>query len=434
MSHLGAASMARRRPSFGTYARRRWRAVGAVVVLLLGALLVLAITDRGHDPVWQAHTGEVDQLDLAPDAAVVYALVREGGNLSALEARAGDDGRLLWESPITAPRARLRAAPDGVVLATDFPTPFLTRFGSDGSIRSQVPFEGSPHALDVDGEHAALALLAPENPVLVFEGDRLVRRVTSEGLVGALDLESGRLAVGLATGEVRLFATNGSVLYDATFPMDVRSLRLSTDGGLLAVGGAALEPGGDQGLVAIVDLSSPTPERWRTATRSAIGLIEMDRAGVVVVAVEDRPLAASAHAFEGATGLPLWGHEVGGNVFRDDAGAFGSLAVAPDGRAVAYATLRGQLQVVDAEDGELRWAYGAKGAPIVEFADAQPDVFVAAGRLSGSRLYEETFLFSLQGEPAAEDASVLAAAASAAALVLAASLLGIGYWRARRST
>lgn len=434
MSRLGDASMARRRPSFGTYARRRWRALGAVVVLLLGAVLVLAVTDRGHDPRWHAQTGEVDQLDVAPDGSVVYALVREGGNLSALQARAGDDGRLLWESPVTAPRARLRAAPDGVVLATDFPSPFLTRFGADGSLRFQVAFEGNPHALDVDGATTALALLAPGNPILLFEGERLVRRESSPGTVGAIDLENGRVAVGTSTGAVWIQALDGTRLFEASFPMDVRSLRLSTDGGLVALGGAAQEPGGDQGLVAIVDLSDGTPERWRATTASAIGLVEMDRAGVVVVAVEDRPLAANARAYEGATGATLWVREVGGNVFRDDAGAFGSLAVAPDARAVAYATLRGQIQLVRATDGEPRWSYGTRGAPILEFADGEPDVLVAAGRLSASRLYETTFSFSLMDEPPIADARLMAFVAVVAALALAASLLGFGYWRARRST
>lgn len=407
--------------------------MGAVVVLLLGALLVLAITDRGHDPVWQAQSGEVDQLDIAPDASVVYLLVRDHGNLSALEARSGEDGRLLWESPIAAPRARLRAADDGVVLATDFPAPFLTRFGADGSVRFQLPFEGNPHALDVDGQHVALSLQAPDHPVLVLEGDRLVRVDPHLSLVGALDLESGRLATGSATGDVVLRAADGTVLYNTSLPMDVRSLRLSTDGGLMTLGGASLAPSGKQGLVVTIDVTSPTPERWRTPTDSAIGLVEMDRAGVLVVAVEDRPLAASAHAYEGATGLPLWGREVGGNVFRDDAGAYGSLAVSPDGAAVAFATLRGQIQVVAADDGEPLWSFGTKGATIVDFADGAPETFVAAGRLTGGRLYETTFLFSLRDEPTTSDATIIAAVTIAGGIALAVALVGVGYWRARRS-
>lgn len=96
--------MSRRRPTLASYVRRRWRAIGAVVVLLLGSLLVLAVTDRGHDPLWVAQTDEVDHAAIAPDASAVYALTRTDGNITGLHAYRGE----MWS------RSKVRTLSDGV--------------------------------------------------------------------------------------------------------------------------------------------------------------------------------------------------------------------------------------------------------------------------------------------------------------------------------
>lgn len=429
-----ARAMSRRRVTLRAYVRRRWRPVGAIVVLLLGALLVLAITDRGHDPTWEARAavGTYDQVDVSPDGNVVYALLEEGGNITRLEARAATDGALLWESRVQATRALLRAGPDGVAVATDFPLAFLTYYGADSSIRLNVPLEGNPRALEVDGDTVAIALNAPANPILVFRDGGLERVQVSASRVNTLDAHGGRLLVGTASGDVMLYAANGTSVYNLTLPASVRSARLSVDGGSFVVGGQSLAPGDLTGLAAFVDLAADEPLRWAQPFGSSIGLVDVDRAGVAVLLVEESPGRALVHLHEGNDGARRWTRTLPGTLARDDAGAFGAAALAPDGRSVALATLEG-ARLLSAENGEERWAFRASGGSVVVFPDDDPESLAMNARPLPSRGHETLLLFDTRSEPAIQRADVLAVGLVSLAALTLALVIGIGFHRARRS-
>lgn len=426
-------AMARRRPTFPAYARRRWRFLGLVLVLLSGSLLVLAITDRGHDPLWTARGAGIEAVDVAPDGSVVYTLVSEEANISRLEARSGRDGDLLWESPFNATRALLRAGPDGVAVATDFPLAFLTVFRDDGSVSFQVPLEGNPRAMAIEGRRLALALQAPGNPVLVFEDGRLNRTHVLDSFVNTLDLRAGRLAVGTGAGQVKLFADNGTELFNASLPAAVRSLRLSGDGATLAAGGFSLAPGNLGGHVAFFDATRADPLVWTAETAVGIGLVDLDRAGVEIMAVEESPPSSTVLLFDTATGVRRFAYRVDGNIARDDAGAFGGAALSPDGRTLVVATLRGGVDAYTVPDGEPRWSYGSQGSSILVFAAAENDLLVANGRLVKTGGLDTLFLFSTEREPLLGSATLLAVGLVGLALAVGVLVLSVGYWRVRRS-
>lgn len=426
--------MSRRRPTLSAYVRRRWRAVGAVVVLLLGSLLVLAVTDRGHDPVWRVTSDAFDQLDVAPDGGVVYALIRDGDRISRLEARSGADGALLWQSRVNATRALLRATADGVVVATDFPLAFLTYYEDEGGIRAQHPLEGNPRALAVDGTRFALALQAPTNPVLLFDGGVLLRAHELPSFVNALDYHAGRVAVGTGSGHVVVFAPDASVAFNASYPISVRSVRLAADASALALGGYSLVPGDLTGLVAFIDLASSPPEQWSASTASGVGLIGLDEGGLTVLAVQESPPRARLSLFEGGTSRLVWQRDLEASVARDDAGAFGGVALSPDGRFVAASTLRGALVLLDAKTGATRWTFSGAGATTLTFAREDPALLVANERLLQSRPYESLVAYSATQEPFVDRAGVVAAALVVLAGVTLTLLIGVGYWRARRAS
>lgn len=423
--------MSRRRPTLPAYVRRRWRVVGAIVVLLLGALLVLAITDRGHGPLWEARAEELDQVALAPDASAAYALVRDGGNITRLVAFRGSDGALLWEGPLFAPRALLAAGPAGAAVATDFPRAFLTAYGADGSIRLQVPLEGNPIAMAIEGDHLALALNAPRNPVLLYQGEHLARVFHHASPVRALDLEGGLLAIGGLQGEVIVHGMDGTTIANATLPISPRSVRLAHDATALVVGGYGLTPSDPQGHVAFLELGADPLVRWQQPTPVGVGIVDLDAAGLLTLAVEESPPSATLHVYDGATGATLWTRDVGGSVARDDAGVTGAASLAPDAARVAVAPQQGALLVLDAHTGEERWTYRVAGAALVAFAEDEPQRVAIAARLTANRPYDTLMMFDASDEPVTQRAGVMAVALVAAAATTLALTIGIGFRRAR---
>lgn len=407
--------------------------VGFLLVLLAGSLLVLAITDRGHDPQWVARPGIVDTLDVAPDGSVVYALVRAGENATRLEARRGDDGSLLWESTLSSPRALLSATRAGVVVATDFPRAFLTGYGADGSIRYQAPLEGNPRAIASESGRVVVALQAPGNPVVVYEAGTPARTHRFNTFVNAIDLRAGRIAAGTGDGQVTLLDTHGEVLLNASLPLSVRSLRLSADGVAVIVGGFSLTPGDLSGLVAFLDATEEAPVRWIQRTPVGVGLVDMDRAGVHALAVGESPPQDTLYVYAGATGDVVWSRRLDGNVARDDAGSLGGASMAPDGRAVAAATLRSGVHVYEVPGGEERWSYGSEGSTLVSFARDDPRRMAANARLLQNGPFDALLAFRAGAGPRVENAAVVAVALVAADLAVIALVLGVGYWRVRRS-
>lgn len=426
--------MARRRPSFRTYVRRRWRAVGLLLVLFAGSLLVLLVTDRGHDPLWEARSGPVDQAAVSPDGSAVYSLVRTNGNITRLEAREGASGRLLWQSSLNATRALMRAADDGVAVANDFPFAFLTYYASDGSIRFQLALEGNPRAMAAEGGRLALALQAPGNPVLVYEAGKLVRTHRFGTFVDAIDLRSGILAAGTGDGEVGVWLPNGTRVLNLSFPFTVKSLHLSRDGTALALGGFSLTPGNLSGAVAFVDLAAGAPLRWTYPTALGVSYVAIDDAGVYAMAVEDTPPRYHVRVFDTATGTARWTHEVPGYVAADDAGATGGAALAPDGSLAVVGTLDGGMRAANVADGSPAWEFSGDGTTQVLFARDRPDLLVANGRLTPNGPLEGTVLFSTRVEPFLGRLPAMTATIAALTLGAGAVVVGGGYWLVRRST
>lgn len=424
--------MSRRRLTLAAYIRRRWRAIGAVVVLFLGALLVVAVTDRGHDPLWVAQVEEVDHAAIAPDASAVYVLTRTEGSITGLAAFRGEDGAPLWQGELNATRALLAAGPTGVAVATDFPAASLTFYNVGGTIRWRVPLEGNPVALRIDGERIALALNAPSNPVLLFDGDLLIRIYHLPSPVRALDLQTGLLATGGLSGEVIVTGLDHEEVLNATLPMSVRSLRLAHDGTGLVVGGVGLTPSDPRGHVAFLDIGAEPVVRWQAETPVGVGLVDTDAAGLFALAVEEAPPSSTLHVYDGATGATRWARLIEGSVSRDDSGSLGGAAISPDGEVVAVATLRGALHLFTTEEGDERWSYEARGALVVSFAEDEPRRMLVASRLLQNRPIDSLLLFSPTAEPLGQRAGLLAATLGASAVVALALLIGVGLWRARR--
>lgn len=425
--------MSRRRPSFRAYVRRRWRAVGLILVLLAGSLLVLAVTDRGHDPVWEARGVLVEQAVPSPDGRAVYVLVRDGASIVRLEARDGATGAVVWESPMSATSALLRAGDEGVAVATDFPYAFLTYYGRDGTPRFQYALEGNPRAMAVEGDRIALALNAATNPILVAEGGAIARTYNHSSIVNTLDLRSGRLAVGTASGQLVVRAADGSPLLNVSLTMNVRSLRLDASGDVLVAGGQTLGVGALSGSVALLDVDAPQPLRWSQTTGATVGLVDVDAAGTVALAVEDTPPRHILRAYDAASGSTRWTAPIDGIVSRDDAGAFGGAALSPDGCYAVVSTLRGPVVALDAANGRAAWSYGASGTTFVAFARGSGDRFVATTRLVQNGPYDALLLFSAAAEPTLGRLPTLAALVTVIVAVAGATALGVGYWRLRRS-
>jgi outer membrane protein assembly factor BamB len=417
--------------------RRRWRALGLVLVLLAGSLLVLVVTDRGHDPLWSARAapagGAIDQAVVGPHGSVVYALVRENGNITSLEARSGASGALLWASPMSATRALLAASTGTVAVATDFPRAFLTIYGDDGSPRFQTALEGNPRALEADGSTVALALQAPGNPVFLFQDAQLARTLHYARSVDSLDLRAGRLAVGTGDGELQVVATNGTELLNVTLATSVRSVRLDADASSVVVGGAALAPGDLSGTLAMLDVDAVSPMRWSHATSAAVSLVEIDDAGLLVLAVQDTLPLHSIAVYDGGTGALRWTRPADGNVAVDDAGDHAGASLSPDGARVVVATLRGAVTSYVATTGRPEWSFQSEGSSVVAFARAAPDRLLADGSLTPNGPYDSLFLFSATQEPLRGRLLDMAVLLVLLAVIVASAVLGIGYWRVRRS-
>lgn len=427
--------MSRRRLTLAAYVRRRWRYVGAIVVLLLGALLVLAMTDRGHDPVWEAGPRQIGAVAVSPDASAVYALARDGNAITSLVAHSGEDGSQLWEGQLNATSAVLAAGPAGAAVANDFPAAFLTVYGADGSIKWLFALEGSPIAVIVEDDHVALALNAPSSghPVLLFQGEHLVRTLRHPSPVQAVDMAGGLVAAAGRDGDLVVHDREGREVANLSLGFSPESIRLAKDGTAVVVGGRGSSPADTRGQVAFIDLGPEPRLRWQQATPVDVGLVDVDAAALRVLAIEESPPSATVHVYDGATGATLWARLVSGSVPHDDAGVQGAAALSPDASRVAVGTIGGSVRLFDAATGKEIWDYRAAGASRVMFPDDEPQRVVVGGRLLASRPYDSLMVFSVSGEPLAQRAVVLASVMVGLGVAALAGLIGIGFWRAKKT-
>lgn len=427
--------MARRRPTLRTYLRRRWRTVGLLVVLLLGALLILGITDRGHDPQWEVRAGYVEQLEVAPSGDIVYVLARADPNapITRLEAHAGEGGALLWKTDLNATRALIAVADDGVALATDFPRAFLTSFDTAGRPRYHVPLEGAPRALAADVGRVAVALdTAGGGQVQVVEVGATSRTHRFDSIVKSIDLRAGHLAAGTSSGSLALFAPNGTLLHETRLDLDIVSLRLAADARVLIAGGYARNESAFSGGVAFVDFTDHPLVEWTQRTAVGVGVVDIDARGELAIAVEESSDRHVLHAYDTGRAVELWGKRLAGIVARDNFG-HGGAAIAPDGSTVIVGTLRGGIRAFDGQSGSARWFYNSEGTTNVGFTQGSPVLVVANARLVPNGPLEGVLLFSTEAEPITAQVGVLAAVFAVTAAVVAVLVLGIGYWRLRRT-
>ena len=427
--------MPRRRPTLRAYLRRRWRTMGFLVVLFLGALLILAITDRGHDPLWQGRISFVEQLSISPDGAVVYALGQadQAGPITHLEARSGRDGATLWRTDLNETAALIAADDGGVALATDFPRAFAIYYDEQGRPRSHTALEGTPRALSLEQGVIAVALRASGggDQVLVIEDGLVVRSHRFAGIVNALDLRAEHLVVGTSVGELALFAPNGTQLHNEPLALDIRSVRLSANAQALIVGGYDQGATSLSGGVAFLDFSDEPLVEWTQRTSAGVGLVDISADGTRAIAVEEAGARHRLHAYDTAAVRETWGKLLSGIVARDDAG-HGGAAISPDGATVIVGTQLGVLRAFDGGDGRLLWTYGSEGTTSVAFRQTYPSQFVANARLAPNGPLESILLFSPTAEPIASTVTGLAAFLGIGIAVGGVVILGVGYWRLRR--
>lgn len=429
--------MSRRRPTLRHYLRRRWRTAGFLVVLFLGALLLLAVTDRGHDPLWEVRAPLVHQFALSPAGDIVYVLVKddENGPIVRLEARDGRTGGILWKTEMDETRALIAADDEGVALATDFPEALATFYDTDGSLRWQKAIEGgSPRALVTEDARVAIALQASagEDQVIVVEDGRIVRAPSFDGFVNALDLRAGHLAVGTSAGELVLFEPRGRLLHTARLDLDILSVRLAGNAQTLMAGGYARGDTNSSGGVAFVDFSVKDVVQWTQETAAGIGLVDISADGSRAIAIEESGARHSLHAYATRDANETWAKLLAGIVGRDAAG-HGGAAISPAGDTVVVGTLKEGLRVFDGETGDALWTYDSDGTTLVAFRQALPPQFVANARLVQNGPLEALLLFSPAREPVS---ATFAAGAVVAGMVIVGAgliLLGVGYWRWRTS-
>ena len=427
--------MSRRRPTLRAYLRRRWRTMGFLVVLFLGALLILAITDRGHDPLWQGRITSVEQLGISPDGSVVYALgqAEQAGPITHLEARSGRDGGTLWRTDLNESRALIAADSGGVALATDFPRAFAVYYDEHGRPRFHTALEGIPRALAVEQGVMAVALQGAGggDQVLLIEAGQVVRSHRFAGIVNALDLRAEHLAVGTSLGELALFAPNGTQLHNEPLALDIRSLRLSANAQALIVGGYDQGATSLAGGVAFLDFGDEPLVEWTQRTGAGVGLVDINADGTRAIAIEEAGARHRLHAYDTMGVREMWGKRLSGIVARDDAG-HGGAAISPDGATVIVGTQLGVLRAFGGNDGRLLWTYDSEGTTTVAFRQTNPSQFVANARLVPNGPLEAILLFSPSAEPVASTVTGLAAFVGIGLAIGGVIILGAGYWRLRR--
>lgn len=405
------------------------------MVLFLGALLVLVITDRGHDPLWEVREPFVEQLALAPDGSELYVLVRDDANgpIVRLESRAGEDGRLLWKTDMNDSRALIAADDEGVAVATDFPRAFAVYYGADGRPRYHVALQGSPRALAVEQGRIAVSLQATESTdeVLVVREGRVERVHAFRGYVNAIDLRAQRLGVGTSEGVLTLFDPEGDVLHSTNLTLDVLTIRLAADAHAMIAGGFDMGNAAGGG-VAFVDFSDEPLVEWTQRTAFGVGLVDVSADGSRAIAIEESSPRPHLHVYETHETRESWGKLLAGFVAIDETGR-GGAAISPDGRTVVVGTVDGGVRAFDGRDGDQRWTFESEGTTFVGFGHTSPPFFITNARLVPNGPLEAVLLFDPASEPLSSRISTLAAGVGILLAAGGATILGVGYWRLRRT-
>lgn len=428
--------MARRRGmTFRAYARRRWRAVGLTVVAMVATVLLLALLDRGHEPLWREAPGDVALVAASPDGRIVLAAREHDGRLVGVEGYDARSGHRLWARDVnlSAP-ATVAAGAGWFALATPFPEARLVAYHAIGGNVLHDEFLGAePRGVAADGDRLALALRS--GLILVYDGFQLVREHRTPPLVSAIDAAGGRIAAATAQGNLLVLSDEG-VLVNATRPVQVQSVRLSADGTRLVLGGRTLAEGDLSGALEYFDLTARTAAvpAWSTTLRARASFTALSDDGRYVAAVQETATRYTIAYWDAVAGAqPRWAVQVDGAIYRGNAGATGGAALSPSGRYVVFAPdLGGDVQVVDGWNNAFRWSYRAEGATSVAFVGSG-ERFASNARLVPNQGYDALLLFDVEREPLyARFPSFALALAALEGLVGAAGLAGAYAWYRRQ--
>lgn len=429
--------MARRRAlSFPRYARKRWRLLGLTVVAILGTVLVAALTDEGHEPLWRSAVGDIQTLAISPDGSTAFAATRERNRITRLHAFDVATGDALWGDDVFLSEPATVAAGDGwFAIATPVPGARIGVYGARNGTELLSDFlDAEPRATAADGDRLAVALRT--GIVHVLDDVRPSFSLVAPPGVSAFDAQGGRLAVGTTDGALVVWEGAREIV-NVTRPFQIQSLRLSGDGTHLYAGGRAKGDATLAGVVELFDLTrAPVDEpAWRVELASRASFVEMDVAGSLALAVEETAPRYTLRAWDVATGAPLWAREIDGAIKRDDSGRVGGVALSADGRFVAAAPdLGGAILLFDAATGAELWTFEAEGAGAIAFPQrAGGNRFVAAARLTPGTSHDTLVGFDSEREPLSSDFPRLTSILVALELALCGAALGIGYWWYRRS-
>jgi hypothetical protein len=430
--------MARRRGlNFRTYARRRWRTTGLVLLAMAGTLLYQAVTDKGHEPLWTRRDGDVAALAVSATGDTVYTAIKQAGTVRAVRA-IDADGRLRWFHEINSSGILIAAGRGWVAIATPFPGAQLTAWREqDGALLYREFLQGNPRSLAANGDHLALALQGPKNPLLVFTNLTPTATLNFRSFVIGLAVSpQGRVAAGTSGGDLLVWEA-GRERLNTSRPFRIQSVRLSDDGSKLLMGGFSIVEADLSGAAEFFDLDDPVPgvPKWSFPTTLGVGTVGLSRDGSRAIAVEERTPRNIVYFFDTRLTKPLGHFSAPGVTARAESSDTGGVALSPKGDAIAVSAITGGGVTLVRTAPELKaaWTYVSEGGTLVAFASGNRERFVANAREAQDHPYDATLLFDVASEPLTKSFprfALLVMLAEAAAGVV---LLAAGYaWERRR--
>lgn len=390
----------------------RWRSIGLLLVLMAGTVLVVSLVERGHDPVSRVEPGDVDALHLPPSGEPLI-LLQPGPNGSyAATAVDPEDGSRLWHLPL--PGQPTDWALSGDTLAISLPHPreaALLVHIPTGEVQEEVQPGGVVRRVAVSPTHLAVAVQTTGNPTVLYErtgpslreGGRFLHR----GLVLDMALDGDLLATGTRAGEVLLVDADGpTVRFNRSVPFLVQGLDLSSGGEHLLLGGRSFSDTGNGVLELHQVLGEDAPRvLWSVgnAATPPVGLVELSRSGSRAVATLEVP--GNYHVLAVEDGEVTGREGTGGLLTRGQLAR--GIALSPDGRWVAGATLEGDVVLRSMPTLRTVWSWDASGATSVDFAEAAPELFAANARLAPGGGFGSVSVFDVDSESFLDDASRL---------------------------
>ncbi|MHB8584245.1 MAG: hypothetical protein ACYDDF_00195 [Thermoplasmatota archaeon] len=451
--------------AFGSYARRRWRTLGVVVVVAGATALAPLLFGRGHEPMWDANPGQLARVVVAPDATRAYGVLEDRGNVDALEAYDAQ-GNLAWRDVLPGGTSSVVAgSTDGEVAVATTATSnnsgadLWVWAASNGSTIAHIHLPHTATALAAGNGEVAAAVESPTDHYPVYLVDRAGgHRIVSVGAsVSALAISRGAVAIGTDAGRVVLIAPNGTVVLNETLGPAITSISLDRTARFLAIArsdassnaGArsALPTGevlfyhlglgcGPDAFAAGANVASiplkPTL-CWTNETGSAVRFVELTRDGRHLLALA-APVGTRSilSLYDSANGSrPLWSLLAAGVVENADAGN-AAAAISPDGSSLALATDAGPILLygISSSGGlALSWSHDAVGASSVAFATNDSAKLVTNAAYYAPDGASHLLYFDVNAQPFVYDSAAFWVGAILLELAAGATIFFVGYYR-----